>query len=90
MSCITVRAKVDFDTFRDSVLNFSAFLNNVMVIDAFFFFNERFSISILIVAGGMRLISTDRNFGDEIPLEERESYADNGTYRNQNLHSEIC
>jgi hypothetical protein len=77
-------------TFGDSVLDFSTFKNNVMVVDTFFFFDE--GIVVTIFRGGFRRrvnTSSELNFGNEKPLEKSKNDSNDSTSRNQNLSTEI-
>ena len=56
-------------TFRDGVLNFCAFKNNVMVVKTFFFFNEVIGVAVFstgtVVGGGTW---RELDLGNENPL----------------------
>jgi len=77
-------------TFGNGVLDFGAFEDNVVIVEAFLFFDE--VIVVAIFAGGVRGSfsgSGELNLGDEDPLEEGEPYSNDGADRNQNLGAEI-
>ena len=71
-------------------MDFGAFEDNVVIVEAFLFFDE--VIVVAIFAGGVRGSvsgSGELNLGDEDPLEEGEPYSNDGADGNQNLGAEI-
>ena len=77
-------------TFGNGVLDFGAFGDDVVVIDAFLLFDEVVVVAIF-ASGVGRSVSDSGKFdlGDEKPLEEGKGDSNNGANRNENLGSEI-
>lgn len=76
-------------TFRDSILYLSTFLNDAVIIEAFFFLNQVLSGAIL--AGVRERVPLWRKLdaGDQNPLNHREDDPDDGAGRNQDLSARI-
>lgn len=77
-------------SFGNGALDFSAFDNDVVVVDAFLLFDEIIVVAIL--GGGVgRSVSGggELDLGDKKPLEEGKPYPYDGTHRDENLSPEI-
>lgn len=87
----SVRKKERGTTFGNGVLNFSAFKDDIVVVDTLFFFNEIIVVTILGSIVGRIMISSRRELDsrNKYPLKQSEADSDEGTNRNQNLRSEI-
>lgn len=78
-------------TFGNGVLDFGAFEDDVVVVEAFLFFDEVIVVAIFAAAGvgGSVSRSGELDLRDEDPLEEGERYSNDGADGNQNLGAEI-